>query len=114
MDQLSQLGEPSLLTCPDCGGGLVELKASKPLRYRCHTGHAFTARVLEAAQQQTADHALWSSLRSLQERRLLLLRLASVADGTGDAAQARAGRRQAERLREQAEQLTRMLEPADA
>ncbi|AEG91511.1 chemotaxis protein CheB [Ramlibacter tataouinensis] len=114
MDQLAHLGEPSLLTCPDCGGGLVELKGSQPLRYRCHTGHGFTARSLEAAQQEQADHALWSSLRSLQERRLLLLRLATVAEATGDVAQAQAGRRQAERLREQAEQLSRMIESADA
>lgn len=42
MENLWAVGQSSGLTCPDCGGGLWEIKESKPLRYRCHTGHAFT------------------------------------------------------------------------
>jgi two-component system chemotaxis response regulator CheB len=110
MEHLSALAEPSSLTCPDCGGSLWELKDTQPLRYRCHTGHAFTAATLEAAQADTADDALWSSLRALQERELLLRRLATVADATGDRPQAEAGRRAADRVRDQAEQLSRLTQ----
>lgn len=110
MENLSALAEPSALTCPDCGGGLWELKDSKPLRYRCHTGHGFTAASLEAAQTQSAEHALWSSVRALQERELLLRRLASVAEATGDHPQAEAGRRAADRVREQARQLSQLTQ----
>jgi two-component system, chemotaxis family, protein-glutamate methylesterase/glutaminase len=105
MENLSALADPSALTCPDCGGGLWELKDQRPLRYRCHTGHAFTATSLEAAQAETAEHALWSSVRALQERELLLRRLATVAEATGDHPQAEAGRRAADRVREQTRQL---------
>ena len=108
MENLSRVGRPSTLTCPECGGALWELKDTKPLRYRCHTGHAFSARTLESAQTGTAEHALWSSVRALQEREILLRRLANVAQATGDIAGAEIGRRQADRLKAQVEGLTRM------
>jgi len=110
MENLPAVGTPSALTCPDCGGGLWEMNEIKPLRYRCHTGHAFTARSLDNAQAYVAEHALWASVRALQEREMLLRRLASVAEGTGDTAQAEIGRRQADRVKAQAEQLSRLVE----
>lgn len=55
MENLVAVGTPSSLTCPDCGGGLWEVKDAKPLRYRCHTGHAFSARSLENAQTDAAE-----------------------------------------------------------
>lgn len=110
VENLNALGRPSGLTCPDCGGGLWELDGTRPLRYRCHTGHAFTARTLHNAQAELADHALWSSVRVLQEREMLLRRLATVAEATGDLDQAHAGRLQADEVRAQAEQLARMVE----
>jgi two-component system chemotaxis response regulator CheB len=107
---LAAIANPSTLTCPDCGGGLWELKDPKPLRYRCHTGHAFTAQSLDHAQQETAEHGLWASVRALQERAMLLLRMARVARAQGAAAQAEAGEEQARRAHEQAAELVRMLE----
>jgi two-component system chemotaxis response regulator CheB len=101
MEQLEGIADPSPLTCPDCGGGLWEMKDPKPLRYRCHTGHAYSALSLARAQQDAAEHALWASVRALAERENLLRRVASIAEATGEHAQAAAGRAQAERLREQ-------------
>jgi two-component system chemotaxis response regulator CheB len=72
----------------------------RPLRYRCHTGHAYSALTLVQAQKDMAEQALWSGLRALREREMLLRRLAVVAEGTGDTAQAAAGRAEAERLRQ--------------
>jgi two-component system chemotaxis response regulator CheB len=109
MENLAAVAIPSTLTCPDCGGSLWEIKKVHPLRYRCHTGHAFTARNLENAQAQDAEHSLWSSLRSLKEREMLLRRLATVAQGLGDAAQAEVGRNQADKVHAQAELLTRLI-----
>lgn len=108
MEHLGAVATPSTLTCPDCGGSLWELKDSKPLRYRCHTGHAFIAGTLEHAQKETAEHSLWSSVRALRERELLLRRLARVAQATGDPAQAEVGRRQADRVKAEAERLARL------
>ena len=47
-----------LLTCPDCGGNLFEVNYGKVLRYRCHTGHAFTADSLLQNAQQTLEETL--------------------------------------------------------
>lgn len=110
MENLSALGALSALTCPECGGGLWEMKEAKPLRYRCHTGHAFTARSLDNAQAGAAEYALWAGVRALHEREMLLRRLATVAQATGDTAQAEIGRREADRVRAQAERLSRQVE----
>jgi two-component system chemotaxis response regulator CheB len=110
MDTLMTVATPSQLTCPECGGALSELKETRPLRYRCHTGHAYTALSLESAQAEQANHALQGSLRSLKEREMLLRRLAMVAQQLGDEAQAQIGRAQAQRVHEQVEQLARLIE----
>lgn len=110
VENLNALGQPSGLTCPDCGGGLWELSETKPLRYRCHTGHAFTALSLDNAQVELADYALWSAVRALQERELLLRRIATVAEAAGNLSQAEAGQRQADQLQAQAEQLAQLLQ----
>jgi len=110
MENLSEVAKPSALTCPGCGGGLWELNDARPLRYRCHTGHAYTAVTLERSQGEVAEQALWSSVRALRERELLLRRLADVAEATGDAAQAAVGRSEAERVREQAQRMTATVE----
>lgn len=102
---LQAIAQPAGLSCPDCGGGLWEVGDVQPPRYRCHTGHAFTARSLERAQADAGELALRSSVRALQERELLLRRMATVAEAVGDAGQAEAARRQAGRLHAQVRQL---------
>jgi two-component system, chemotaxis family, protein-glutamate methylesterase/glutaminase len=49
----------------------------------------------------------------LQEREMLLRRLATVAEATGDHPQAEAGRRAADRVREEARQLGAVAERDD-
>jgi two-component system chemotaxis response regulator CheB len=105
LENLARIATTSPLTCPDCGGGLWEMNDRSPLRYRCHTGHAYSSISLARSQQEASEHALWSGVRALREREVLLRRLASIAEATGDMAQAQAGLAQADRLREQVHQL---------
>lgn len=79
MDGEDRLGEPSHFTCPECHGALWEIREGRLQRYRCHVGHAFTARVLLEAQVKAVESALWSALRALQERADLLRRMAAEA-----------------------------------
>ncbi|WP_250501219.1 chemotaxis protein CheB [Caballeronia sp. GAWG1-5s-s] len=65
---LDEIGQRSALTCPSCNGALWRLNDDRPLRYRCHTGHAFSMLSLEEATAQTADNAIWSALRAVHER----------------------------------------------
>jgi two-component system chemotaxis response regulator CheB len=80
MRHLKAIGAPSAFTCPDCGGSLFELKDQRPVRFACHTGHAYSLRTLVAAREETTDSALWTSLRALQEKEAILRRLAEVQE----------------------------------
>jgi two-component system chemotaxis response regulator CheB len=110
VENLAAIATPSTLTCPDCGGSLWELNEARPLRYRCHTGHAYSVVSLGRAQQEGAELALRSGVRALRERELLLRRVAAIAESTGDAQQAAAGRAQADRLHAQIRGLIDMVD----
>lgn len=114
MDTLKTIAATTQLTCPACGGTLSELKDARPLRYRCHTGHAYSALTLDSAQAEQTDHALQAGHRALKEREALLRRMAAVSAQIGDEAQASAGLQQADRVREQAERLAAMLVEEEA
>jgi two-component system, chemotaxis family, protein-glutamate methylesterase/glutaminase len=65
---LNQIATPSIYTCPDCNGTLWRLKHSRLLRYRCHTGHAYTASSLAQGRSNDVERSLREALRALHER----------------------------------------------
>jgi two-component system, chemotaxis family, protein-glutamate methylesterase/glutaminase len=75
---LLDLATPSPLSCPDCQGVLSEIRESRPLRYRCQVGHAFTAEVL-AAHIDQVDQAVRVAMRIMEERVTLVERMADDA-----------------------------------
>ena len=83
--ELEQLGRRTSMTCPDCGGVIWRIGEGYPLRYRCHTGHAFSAMSLEAEQRSGAEKALWSAVRRLEEKLLLVHEQLSLAETTHSA-----------------------------
>jgi len=86
--ELEKIARPSTFVCPDCQGALWQILDSRPQRFRCHTGHSFTARTLQAAMTSASDYAGWSALRALQERALLLHQLGGLEREAGNAAEA--------------------------
>jgi two-component system chemotaxis response regulator CheB len=109
MDELKDIATPSTLSCPDCHGTLWQLSGAQPPRFRCHTGHAFSLRSLAAAQTQATEEALWSAVRALQEKELLLRRIAALDRTAGDETHAREVDEQAERLQAQADLLRELM-----
>ncbi|HEY0607491.1 MAG TPA: chemotaxis protein CheB [Herpetosiphonaceae bacterium] len=91
---VTQLGTPSLYTCPECHGVLIQLRGGAPLRFRCHTGHAFTADALLAHAAAGIEANLWSVVRTMDEHVLLLTQVAHQLQEAGNPAAA-------ERLRAQ-------------
>jgi two-component system chemotaxis response regulator CheB len=65
-------GELTPFTCPECHGVLVRLLEDKFIRFRCHTGHAYTASSLLADLTKSVEETLWQSMRGLEETTLLL------------------------------------------
>jgi two-component system chemotaxis response regulator CheB len=74
-------GQPSALTCPECGGALWQQDNAGTLRYVCHTGHAYSVDSLVEEQGRSLETTLWSALRALQERADMQRRLARRAVG---------------------------------
>jgi two-component system chemotaxis response regulator CheB len=68
-------GDQSVYACPDCGGGLWDIKDDVVKRYRCHIGHAYTLRDLVVKQTETAGNTLWVALRMMEERKHMLRNL---------------------------------------
>jgi two-component system chemotaxis response regulator CheB len=76
IDDVSKLNvEQSIFACPDCGGGLWNVKNDVIKRYRCHIGHAYTERDLILKQAEAAGTALWVALRMMEERKHFLRKM---------------------------------------
>ena len=83
---LLQVGQLTPYTCPTCHGALLQLKAGRFIRFRCHTGHAFSARSLLVDLQESIDDTLWNTLRGLDESLLLMQHMARhLRQEAGDA-----------------------------
>ena len=74
---VGSLGSQVPFNCPDCGGVLWKMKHGGVLRYRCHTGHAFSSAVLLAAQSEKIEETLWVALRMFEERQNLISTMGS-------------------------------------
>jgi two-component system chemotaxis response regulator CheB len=72
-------GKVSIFTCPECHGTLWEEDERGIVRFRCRVGHVYSAESMLAAQTDSVDRALWTALRSLEERAALTHKLAQRA-----------------------------------
>lgn len=90
------LGEVSKYTCPDCHGVLVQITEGPIVRFRCHTGHAFSLKTLIAEINEAIDKGLWDTLRAVEERVMLLRQMQSLALAAGASDEAAQFRSQAD------------------
>jgi two-component system chemotaxis response regulator CheB len=56
------------LSCPECNGSLYEQKAGEMAHFRCHIGHSFSPESLSEAHKEALERALWTAVRTLNER----------------------------------------------
>jgi two-component system, chemotaxis family, protein-glutamate methylesterase/glutaminase len=83
IEKMNEFGELSGYTCPECHGALWKLNNQKPLRFRCHTGHAYTAEYLLEHLEDTIDQYLWNLRRGIEENIKLLEQLENIiSDGS--------------------------------
>ncbi|HEX6464071.1 MAG TPA: chemotaxis protein CheB [Vicinamibacterales bacterium] len=76
VDGTDRPGQPSVFTCPECHGTLWEVEDKGLLRFRCRVGHVYSPDSMMSAQTDEVDRALWTALRTLEERAALAHRLA--------------------------------------
>jgi len=67
-----EMGQLTPFVCPQCHGSLVRLEEGKLIRFRCHTGHAYTASSLLAEVSEVVEDQLWQAMRGLEEMTLLM------------------------------------------
>ena len=91
-------GTMSPYSCPDCGGSLWEFNQDGLIRFRCYTGHAYTADELQESKRQELESSFWVALRILEERRNLLLKMSEEEEKKGWIASAANKARRADEL----------------
>jgi two-component system chemotaxis response regulator CheB len=113
MPDQKRFGTLSPFTCPDCHGSLQEIRENGLVRYRCHTGHAFTLEVLDAAQGETRERALYSAMRAQQEHAMLARHMAEEARKRGQVRSAAMYERRVRDYEEGAEVIRQLLARCD-
>jgi len=82
--------------CPACGGVLTEHIDAGVTQWRCRIGHRYSPASLADAQGEDVEAALWTAIRTLEDRRVLLQRMADKSQARGQERSARAFRARAE------------------
>ncbi|MFB9991467.1 chemotaxis protein CheB [Deinococcus oregonensis] len=95
-------GPPSTFTCPECHGVMIRIQEGRVLRFRCHTGHAYTAQTLQAELRGAIEAAFWNTVRALEEDVMLLDHLAKQHGDAKQLALAEQYRAEAEAAKERA------------
>ena len=65
-------GQLTSFTCPECHGALTQLIEGRLIRYRCHTGHAYTINALVGEVTQSVEGFLYQAMRGMEETHMLL------------------------------------------
>lgn len=81
LSSVNKLGDQVPFNCPGCGGVLWKIEEDSSLRFRCHTGHAYTAASLLAEQTKKIEETMWTALRMFEERKNLLTEIARGKKG---------------------------------
>ena len=76
IDNVSRLGNRSVYSCPDCGGGLWKVEDEGLTRYRCYTGHSYNEAELLTKQGEGVEATLWVAVRMMEERSTLYMKIA--------------------------------------
>lgn len=71
-------GRPSSYACPACHGVLLQLAEDGLLRFRCHTGHAYSLQSLLAEIEHAVEEARWNAARAVDERIMFLNRVGAA------------------------------------
>ena len=107
-------GEQVTTICPECGGVLSERPAGAVTQWECRVGHRYSPDTLADAQAQGVEAALWAAVRALEDRKLLLSRLADQARARDRPRSADAFHRRAEAALRHAQQVRAALGHAAA
>lgn len=73
----------AITICPECGGVLTERREAGTLHWQCRVGHRYSPETLVEAQRGDVEAALWTAVRALDDRGLLLRRISHQLAAAG-------------------------------
>src|SRR5437870_2392005 len=75
--------EPTGLSCPDCFGMLAARTEGSHtlLRFRCRTGHAYSAEEVIVGKERRLEEYLWAAMTAFDELSTFLRELAARTSG---------------------------------
>jgi two-component system chemotaxis response regulator CheB len=103
-----ELGPLTPFTCPECRGSLVRIAEGNLFRFRCHTGHGFSADALLEGLMETINNLIWQTTRGFQEASMLLEHIGRHMQENGGSAEAERFLAQARELKRQASQFQKL------
>lgn len=103
-----EFGPLTQFTCPDCQGSLVRITEGGLFRFRCHTGHGFSAEALLDGLLESIGEQMWATVRGFQEASMLLEHIGSHMQENGGSAQADVFLAKARELDQQTTRLQRI------
>ena len=96
--EMETIGTHAGISCPECHGPVWKIHDGKLQRYRCHVGHAYSARSMAEGLIEAQETHLWQALRLMKERASLIQETRAHAenaqDGTAEAFEAEVARLQ--------------------
>jgi two-component system chemotaxis response regulator CheB len=98
--------------CPECGGVLSERAEAGTMLWQCRVGHRYSPDSLVEAQGSDVEVALWTAVRALEDRAVLLTRMSDQLQHRGQAHSSRRFRRRAHEAHAQADLVRRALDHA--
>jgi two-component system chemotaxis response regulator CheB len=82
-------GKLTTFACPECKGALVSITEGEMIRFRCHTGHAYTSSTLLAGITVQVEEKLWEAMQALESTAMLLRQISGHYTSLGYADSAR-------------------------
>jgi two-component system chemotaxis response regulator CheB len=79
-----EMGTLTTFACPECKGALVSIGEGKMIRFRCHTGHAYTTSTLLAGVTVQVEEKLWEAMQGMEATDMLLRQIAAHYRSTGN------------------------------
>jgi two-component system, chemotaxis family, protein-glutamate methylesterase/glutaminase len=76
-------GEPTALTCPECGGTMFEQDVFGAERLRCRMGHTFSLDGLAVGKRDALEKSLWAAVVALNEQADLFRRIIARLSANG-------------------------------
>jgi two-component system, chemotaxis family, protein-glutamate methylesterase/glutaminase len=98
--KILEAGDLSPYSCPECHGVLNRIQEGRVMRFRCHTGHAYSANTLLSSVTESVEQLLFGALRAIDESVMLLNQIGGHFKDTGDKESAATFLQEAEEARQ--------------